>query len=177
MAAPPLNPSAIEKGETNSPNTTLSESDDSPHTSTNVLIRWNAKIESLAGLEARGIVRVPPDERYAPSTFGLVQMALLWFSANLTANNLTLAMLGPLVYELSFVDSALCAVFGGLLGSCGAAYMGTWGPQSGNRTLVSFNHRVYGRSLKRSWFQGRLTRGRLSQDISWAITLRRSALY
>lgn len=87
---------------------------------------------------------MPPNERYAPSIFGLVQMALLWFSANLTANNLTLAMLGPLVYELSFVDSALCAVFGGLLGSCGAAYMGTWGPESGNRTLVSLDQRVSG---------------------------------
>jgi len=140
MTVPPLNPSAIEKGETDSPPDTLGSSDGSPHTSTSALVRWNAKIESLAGLEARGIVRVPPDERYVPSTFGLLQMALLWFSANLTANNLTLAMLGPLVYELSFVDSALCAVFGGLLGSCGAAYMGTWGPESGNRTLVSQNH-------------------------------------
>ncbi len=174
MAASPLNPSAIEKGES-SPNTTLGSSDDSPHTSTSTLIRWNAKIESLAGLEARGIVRVPPDERYAPSTFGLVQMALLWFSANLTANNLTLAMLGPLVYELSFLDSALCAVLGGLLGSCGAAYMGTWGPESGNRTLVSSNQRGSGRSVKMP-SGGRLTPCRLSQDILWVITLRRSVL-
>ena len=136
MSSPSFNPSPIEKGEIDSPNT-LSIGGDSPRTSTNALARWNAKIESLAGLEARGVVRVPPDQRYEASTFGLVQMALLWFSANLTANNLTLAMLGPLVYELSFVDSALCAVFGGVLGSCGAAYMSTWGPVSGNRTLVS----------------------------------------
>ena len=135
MSASPLNPSAIEKGEATSPNI-LGPDQDSPRSSISALIRWNAKIESLAGLEARGVVRVPPNERYDASTLGLVQMALLWFSANLTANNLTLAMLGPLVYELSFVDSAFCAVFGGIIGSFGAAYMSTWGPVSGNRTLV-----------------------------------------
>lgn len=135
MSASPSNPSAIERGETDSPNA-LSNDKDLPRTPSGALAHWNAKIESLSGLEVRGIARVPPDDRYEASTFGLVQMALLWFSANLTANNLTLAMLGPLVYELSFVDSALCAVFGAVLGSCGAAYMSTWGPVSGNRTLI-----------------------------------------
>lgn len=77
-----------------------------------------------------------PDERHAPSTFGYVQMALLWFSANISANNLAVGFLGPLVYQLSFLDAALCAVFGSLLGAIGTAYMGTWGPQSGNRTMV-----------------------------------------
>jgi NCS1 nucleoside transporter family len=63
-------------------------------------------------------------------------MSLLWFSINLTANNIALGLLGPLVYDLGFTDSALCAVFGGLLGGAGAAYMSTWGPRSGNRTMV-----------------------------------------
>jgi len=98
--------------------------------------RWNSKIESLAGLEARGITRVLPEERHAASAKGYVQMALLWFSANLTANNLAVGLLGPLVFSLGFVDSALCTVFGALLGSVGTAYMSTWGAQSGNRTMV-----------------------------------------
>ena len=148
MVVPSLTPSAIEKGSPSKPSipdtpststAASSSTTDSSHSSrsTNILVRWHAKIESLAAFEARGIARVPPDERHKASTFGLVQMALLWFSANLTANNLTLAMLGPLVYQLSFLDSALCAICGCVIGSAGAAYMGTWGPGSGNRTLVS----------------------------------------
>ena len=90
----------------------------------------NAKVLSISFLEERGIQRVPEDERYHPSTMGYVQMALLWFSINLTANNIALGLLGPLVYGLGFTDSALCATFGGLLGSAGAAYMSKRSPIS-----------------------------------------------
>ena len=103
-----------------------------------LLRRWNNRIENLAGLEARGIARVMPDERQQASTSGYVQMALLWFSANITANNLILGLLGPLVFQLSFLDSALCTVFGALLGSLATAYMGIWGARSGHRTMVCF---------------------------------------
>lgn len=48
-------------------------------------------------------------------------------------------MLGPLAYDLGFTDSALCCVFGTLLGSAGAGYVSTFGPESGNRTMVSFS--------------------------------------
>jgi purine-cytosine permease-like protein len=64
-------------------------------------------------------------------------MTLLWFSTNITANNMAIGMLGPLSYSLGFVDSALCATFGALLGAAGVGYMGTFGPASGNRTMVS----------------------------------------
>ena len=106
------------------------------------LARWNAKIESLAGLEARGIARVLPEERQRPSVRGYLQMAILWFSANITANNLAVGLLGPLLFELGFVDSVMCAVFGSLVGSLPTAYMSIWGAQSGNRTMVRypFNH-------------------------------------
>jgi purine-cytosine permease-like protein len=46
-------------------------------------------------------------------------------------------MLGPLAYDLGLTDSALCAAFGAVLGAAGAAYMSTFGPESGNRTMVS----------------------------------------
>lgn len=64
------------------------------------------------------------------------QMAFLWFSANITANNLAVGFLGPLLFDLGFVDSALCAVFGSLVGCVMTAYMSIWGAQSGNRTMV-----------------------------------------
>lgn len=102
------------------------------------LARWNARIENLAGLEARGIARVPQEERHERSTMGYAQMAIIWFSINITANNLAVGLLGPLVFNLGFIDSVMMATFGGLLGSVGTAYMSIWGAQSGNRTMVCY---------------------------------------
>lgn len=98
--------------------------------------KFNARIEGLAGLEARGIVRVLPEERQAPSNLGYAQMAMVWFGANVVANNLAVGLLGPLLFELGFVDSAMMATFGSFLGSIPTAYMSIWGPQSGNRTMA-----------------------------------------
>lgn len=88
-------------------------------------------------LEARGIERVAPDERIKRlSWFSYLQTFLLWVSINLAANNITLGMLGPAVFGLSFLDSSLCAVFGAIAGSLVAAWMATFGPVSGIRTMV-----------------------------------------
>ncbi|PYH93413.1 hypothetical protein BO71DRAFT_355326 [Aspergillus ellipticus CBS 707.79] len=102
----------------------------------NAFTRFNNRIQSLTFLENRGIERVPESERHAASAANYMQMALLWFSTNITANNIAVGMYGPLDYSLGFVDSCLCAVFGALLGAAGVAYMATFGPQSGNRTMV-----------------------------------------
>ena len=99
--------------------------------------KWNARVEALAGFEVRGLERVPSEERQPPSTMGLVQMLLLWFSANITINNLAVALTGPLVFGLGFKDCAWCVVVGVFLGSSTTAYMATWGAESGNRTMVS----------------------------------------
>ncbi|RMJ10398.1 hypothetical protein CDV36_009975 [Fusarium kuroshium] len=107
-----------------------------PDTSMSSLKKINNRIEGLAGLEARGIDRVLPSERQAPSHAADLQVAVLWFSANLSLNNLATGLFGPMVFGLGFLDSALLAVFGTILGSCSTAYMATWGPQSGNRTMV-----------------------------------------
>ncbi|KAL8940589.1 MAG: hypothetical protein Q9216_002734 [Gyalolechia sp. 2 TL-2023] len=74
------------------------------------LSRWNRTIQSVSGLEARGISRVRPDEREAPSLAAFVQMAIMWYSANITLNNLAVGFLGPLLFELGFLDSALIVV-------------------------------------------------------------------
>ena len=103
------------------------------------IAQWNTWIENLAGLEARGIVRVPPEERHQGSPLGYVQMVTIWFSANVTANNLALGLFGPLVFDLGFIDSAMMATFGCLLGSAATAYMSIWGAQSGNRTMVCYH--------------------------------------
>lgn len=101
-----------------------------------VVTNWNRWISSLRGLEARGITRVLPEERKEPSRWDCMQMGVLWFSANISANNLAVGLLGPLLFQLGFLDSALIATFACLLGSLGPAYMSIWGAQSGNRTMV-----------------------------------------
>ncbi len=98
--------------------------------------RWNKAIESMRGLEARGITRVPSHEREAPSSAGYVQMVILWYSANITLNNLAVGFLGPLLFNLGFLDSAVIVTFACLVGSLGPAYTAIFGPQSGNRTMV-----------------------------------------
>ncbi|OCL02298.1 hypothetical protein AOQ84DRAFT_423746 [Glonium stellatum] len=87
----------------------------SPHPQSSIwrrLKQWNTRFEAFIGLESRGIARVLPSERQPITPSSYLQIALLWISCDLTANSITLAMLGPLVFELSFKDSALCAVFG-----------------------------------------------------------------
>lgn len=100
------------------------------------LKRISDKIESFAGLEARGITRVLPEEKHGISAVGYAQMCILWFSVNVTVNNLAVGLLGPLAFNLGWVDSVLLTVFGCALGSVGTSYTSTWGAESGNRTLV-----------------------------------------
>ncbi|KAL2868027.1 purine-cytosine permease family protein [Aspergillus lucknowensis] len=98
------------------------------------------KVESQLveySLEIRGIERVQEHERIPRLTWvSYLQVFLLWMSVNLAANNISLGMLGPAVYGLSFLDSALCAVFGALVGATAASWMATWGPISGIRTMA-----------------------------------------
>ena len=100
------------------------------------LARWNAKVEGLAGLEARGISRVLPEDKHNGGTMGYLQMFTLWFSINVVVNNLAVGFLGPLVFNLGWVDCVCLVIFANALSACGAAYTATFGPQSGNRTMV-----------------------------------------
>lgn len=124
-------PSAIQDDSTDStrrPSTALKSTKNWYTTFEQTLVEYN--------LEARGIQRVEQDERHDLRSLGYSQIAILWFSINLAANNVTLGMLGPAVYYLSFTDGCLCAVFGMLLGCLGVAYAATFGPRSGNRTMI-----------------------------------------
>ncbi|KIV81728.1 hypothetical protein PV11_03891 [Exophiala sideris] len=87
-------------------------------------------------IETRGIQRVEDHEKQRLSWFAYLQVFVLWTSINLALNNVTLGMLGPAVYGLSFTDSAICAALGALLGSLPVAWIATWGPLSGIRTMV-----------------------------------------
>lgn len=105
--------------------------------------RIGAKLKSFEhtlrkyNLEIRGIQRVEEHEKVQIGWFAYLQVFVLWVSVNLAANNITLGMLGPAVYGLSFRDASLCACFGALVGGIPVAWIATWGPLSGNRTMVS----------------------------------------
>lgn len=98
------------------------------HTIERILLKYN--------IEARGIQRVEEDEKHRVTWLAYLQVFVLWTSINLAVNNITLGMLGPAVYELSFTDSSVCAALGAFLGSLPVAWIGTWGPLSGLRTMV-----------------------------------------
>ena len=100
------------------------------------LAKWNAMVEALAGLEARGIRRVLPEEKNGGGRRGYVQMFLLWFSMNLVVLNTITGLLGPLVFQLGWVDSVCIVIFANALAACGPAYTSTFGPETGNRTMV-----------------------------------------
>ncbi|KAK3704326.1 Vitamin B6 transporter [Vermiconidia calcicola] len=100
------------------------------------LVRWNAKIEGLAGFEARGISRVLPEEKHGGSAAGYVQMFALWFGMSLCVINLVLGFLGPQVFQLGWVECVCITIFANALACCGPAYMATFGAPSGHRSMI-----------------------------------------
>ncbi|KAI1372071.1 FAD/NAD(P)-binding domain-containing protein [Hypoxylon crocopeplum] len=101
------------------------------------LQRWLNKLDSIPGLETRGIERVPEELRHPKATVGsYLQMFLIWFAINCTANNMTVGILGPAAFGLGFKDAIVCCLFGTIFGSVCTGYISAFGPISGLRTLV-----------------------------------------
>lgn len=119
--------------------------------------KWMNKLENIPGLEARGIERVPEELRYPQATpASYIQMFLMWFAINCSANNMTLGILGPVAFSLGFNDAIMynafpedtvhknsanmdfhrCCLFGTIFGSACTGYISGFGPMSGLRTLV-----------------------------------------
>lgn len=93
-----------------------------------VLVKYN--------LEIRGIQRVEEHEKIQISWLAYLQAFGLWVSINLAPPNITLGMLGPAVFGLSFRDASICAVCGAVIGSVPVAWIATWGALSGLRAMV-----------------------------------------
>ncbi|KAI9373084.1 hypothetical protein BJX61DRAFT_533479 [Aspergillus egyptiacus] len=98
--------------------------------------RYQRWAENVKGLEVRGIEPVPLEERQKVSNSGSFHILLTWFSMGLALNNMVVGTIGTVAMQLSFLDAALCAVFGSFLGCIAIGYMCTWGPKSGHRTLI-----------------------------------------
>lgn len=100
--------------------------------------QWQDKFERFTGLEARGITRVLPQDRHAGGIYHYIQMFLLWFGLDVVLINVVTGLLGPLVFSLGWVDTVWIMIFGSAIGGVGPSYTATFGPESGNRTMVSF---------------------------------------
>lgn len=98
--------------------------------------RWQRCIAGLKNGENRAIERVPPEEREVVTSSTMLHMFLMWFSMTLATNTIVVGTMGTLVLQLSFKDAALCGVIGCLVGTSIIGCISTWGPKSGNRTLV-----------------------------------------
>ncbi|KAL4916207.1 hypothetical protein BDW62DRAFT_212086 [Aspergillus aurantiobrunneus] len=98
--------------------------------------RYQQWAQNVKGLETRGIEPVSLEERQVVSASASFNILLTWFSMGMALNNMVVGTLGTVVMQLSFLDAALCAAFGNLLGCVAIGYMCTWGPKSGHRTLI-----------------------------------------
>ena len=94
------------------------------------------KLQRLAtrfGVEARGIERVPEDERTDKSTF---KVGTMWCAANMVVSSFAIGVLAVPVFALGFVDSVLTIFFINLLGVMPVCFFSTMGPKFGMRQMI-----------------------------------------
>ncbi len=99
-----------------------------------------------AGIELRGIERVPPSERHDVRIFDNLTM---WLSANLVLSTVALGTLAVPIFQMGFWDSALAIVLFNLLGVLPVAFFATLGPKLGLRqmTISRFSFGIGGGAL------------------------------
>lgn len=88
------------------------------------------------GAETRGLERVLPDERATNLTKTSLSVMGLWLAGCGGLTSMASFFLGPLVFELGFKDSMVCALVSLTLGSLFASYCALMGPRSGLRQMV-----------------------------------------
>ncbi|KAJ6104086.1 hypothetical protein N7523_010406 [Penicillium sp. IBT 18751x] len=105
--------------------------------SQNSLHRCVVHLEQKFGIEARGIDRVPEEQRGTKtSLMDYCQMGLVWFSSNCTALSIAIGLLGPKVFGVGLNDGLVLSAFATMLAALAVGYISTFGPASGNRTMV-----------------------------------------
>jgi len=85
------------------------------------------------GVEARGIERVPENEREDKHSIGLL---LLWFSVNIVLTTVPLGMLGQQVFTLTFAHTVATTFAFAAIGAATVAFIATLGPRFGMRTMI-----------------------------------------
>lgn len=95
-----------------------------------------ARLQRMAvkfGVEARGIERVPSDERTDSS---LAKIGTMWCSANMVVSAFAIGALSYPVFFLGFVDAFLVILFVNILGILPVCFFSTFGPRFGLRQMV-----------------------------------------
>jgi NCS1 nucleoside transporter family len=85
------------------------------------------------GVEARGIERVPSDER---TDSGMSKIGTLWCSANMVVSAFAIGALAYPVFYLGFIDTILTIFFINILGILPVCFFSTFGPRFGLRQMV-----------------------------------------
>jgi purine-cytosine permease-like protein len=83
--------------------------------------------DKAVAVEPGGVEYIPLEARHGTP----LQMFWTWTSPNMEFATITVGILGPLVFGLSFWMSALAIVVGTGLGSITHGILSSWGPQSG----------------------------------------------
>ncbi|KAL7418644.1 hypothetical protein Q5752_007103 [Cryptotrichosporon argae] len=86
-----------------------------------------------SGVEARGIERVPEDERDGKHTIGLL---VFWWSVNMAVSTVPIGLLAQAYYLLDFANAMACIVIFTAIGAACCAFIATLGPKTGLRTMV-----------------------------------------
>jgi purine-cytosine permease-like protein len=97
---------------------------------------WGLYLREWAGrhgAEEGGIERVPLELRTKQSP---LDMFTLFMSANVCTATLAFGTLGPGLFDLGWWDSFLSLLFFNLIGAIPPAYIATFGPKLGLRTMV-----------------------------------------
>jgi NCS1 nucleoside transporter family len=100
------------------------------------LARWGLYLRRQAsrfGAEEGGIERIPVELRINQSP---LDMFTLFMSANVCTATLAFGTLGPGLFKLGWWDSFLSLLFFNLIGAVPPAFIATFGPKLGLRTMV-----------------------------------------
>nr|GAT47871.1 predicted protein [Mycena chlorophos] len=97
---------------------------------------WAPRISALLGrwgVETHGIAPIPVEQRVDPRTW---QHFLLWFSANVNLPTMVIGAGGPVVFNMSFRDTAVVLLVSDAVASIIPAYFALFGPRLGTRQMV-----------------------------------------
>ncbi|KAF8513337.1 permease for cytosine/purines, uracil, thiamine, allantoin-domain-containing protein [Hysterangium stoloniferum] len=86
-----------------------------------------------AGVEARGIERVPENEREDKHSIGLL---LLWFSVNVVLTAIPVGILAQEIFTLTFPHAVVTTLGFALIGCTTVGFIAMLGPRFGMRTMV-----------------------------------------
>ncbi|KAG0691788.1 permease for cytosine/purines, uracil, thiamine, allantoin-domain-containing protein [Suillus ampliporus] len=86
-----------------------------------------------SGVEARGIERVPEDQRESKNAWNNL---LMWWSVNAVLTTIPIGVLAQSVFTLSFGNAVATIICFGALGGVATAFIATLGPITGLRTMI-----------------------------------------